>query len=185
MADMAAYAEARPLAHEPGAVFNYSSGTSNIVAAVVGRAVDDVRRFLHDRVLHPIGMSSADPRVDDAGTFVGSSYLYATARDWARFGTLYLRDGVWDRRRLLPEGWVDHGRTVRSVDPEDGDLYGAHWWVDPWGADVGSFRASGFEGQTVTVVPALDAVVVRLGKTPEEQHDALTDWRRRAVEALG
>ena len=186
--DMAAYAEAKPLKHEPGTFFNYSSGTSNIVAGIVRRAVGEgeaMRQFLFERLLHRIGMRSADPRLDGAGTFVGSSYLYATARDWARFGTLYLRDGIWDGERLLPGGWVDHGRVVRSVDPEDGDLYGAHWWIDAWDRPRGTFRASGFEGQTVTVCPALDAVVVRLGHTPDELSTAnLPPWRRRVLDAL-
>jgi CubicO group peptidase (beta-lactamase class C family) len=186
--DVAGFAASRPAKHPPGEVFNYSSGTSNVVAGVLARTVgagEASRRFLLDRVLHPIGMRSADPRVDAAGTFVGSSFLYATARDWARFGTLYLRDGTWDGRRILPEGWVDHGRTVRSVDPEDGDLYGAHWWVDPWGTDRGTFRASGYEGQTVTVCPALDAVVVRLGRTVDEDAKrSLPPWRRRVLDAL-
>jgi CubicO group peptidase (beta-lactamase class C family) len=186
--DVAGYAEARPLAHEPGTVFNYSSGTSNVVAAIVGRAVGagQVRPWLLERVLHPIGMRSADPRVDDAGTFIGSSFVYATAQDWARFGLLYLRDGVWDDRRLLPEGWVDHARTVRSVDPEDGDLYGAHWWIDHLDTDRGTFRASGYEGQMVAICPALDAIVVRLGHTPEPQPNPahLPPWRKRVLDAL-
>jgi len=186
-ADVAAYAEARPLVHPPGTHFNYSSGTSNIVAAIVGRAVgsgDAVRHFLLDRVLHPIGMMSADPRLDDAGTFVGSSFVYATAQDWARFGTLYLRDGVWDGTRILPEGWVDHGRLVRSVDPADGDLYGAHWWADHLDTERGTFRASGYEGQVVAICPALDAIVVRLGRSPEPLPANLREWRRRALDAL-
>jgi CubicO group peptidase (beta-lactamase class C family) len=187
--DVAAYAEARPLKHEPGTVFNYSSGTSNIVSAVVRRAVgagEATRDFLRTRVLEPIGMRSADPRVDAAGTFVGSSYLYASALDWARFGLLYLRDGVWDGRRVLSDGWVDHGRLVRSVDPDDGDLYGAHWWIDQHDLDRGTFRASGFEGQMIGICPALDALVVRLGKTPEELSTAnLPPWRRRVLDLLG
>lgn len=187
MADVAAYAEARPLAHPPGTVFNYSSGTSNIVAAMVGRVVgtgDATRQFLLDRLLHPIGMRSADPRIDDAGTFVGSSYVYATAQDWARFGTLYLRDGVWDGARLLPEGWVDHGRRVRSVDETDGSLYGAHWWVDQLDTPRGTFRASGYEGQMVGICPALDAIVVRLGRTPEPLVEHLPPWRKRLFDQL-
>jgi CubicO group peptidase (beta-lactamase class C family) len=186
-ADVAAYAEARPLAHPPGTVFNYSSGTSNIVAALLGRTVgtgDAARRFVLDRVLHPIGMRSADPRLDAAGTFVGSSYVYATVQDWARFGTLHLRDGVWDGRRILPEGWVDHGRTIRSEDPTDGSLYGAHWWVDQLDLEHGTWRASGYEGQAVAMCPALDAVVVRLGKTPDVLIPNLPPWRKRLFDAL-
>ena len=186
--DVAGYAAASPPAHPPGTVFNYSSGTSNIVAGVVGRAVapGDVRTFLLDRVLHPIGMRSADPRVDAAGTFIGSSFVYATAQDWARFGLLYLRDGVWGGERLLPEGWVDHGRLVRSVDETEGDLYGAHWWVDHLDTARGTFRASGYEGQFVAVCPALDAVVVRLGRTEEPQPVPahLPPWRKRVLDVL-
>lgn len=187
--DVASYAEARPLAHEPGTVFNYSSGTSNIVAAIVGRAVGDgdaVRSFLLDRIFQPIGARSVDPRVDEAGTFIGSSFVYATAQDWARFGLLHLRDGTWDGERLLPEGWVDHGRTVRSVDPDDGSLYGAHWWIDQLDTDRGTFRASGYEGQMVALCPALDAIVVRLGRTPEPQPTPahLPVWRKRVFDAL-
>jgi CubicO group peptidase (beta-lactamase class C family) len=185
--DVAAYAEARPPLHPPGTVFNYSSGTSNIVAAILGRAVgsgEQVRRFFLDRVLEPIGMRSADPRIDDAGTFVGSSYVYATAQDWARFGTLYLRDGLWDGTRILPEGWVDHARTVRSVDPTDGDLYGAHWWIDHLDTDRGTFRASGYEGQMVAICPPLDAIVVRLGRTLEPLVPNLPPWRKRVFDSL-
>jgi CubicO group peptidase (beta-lactamase class C family) len=135
-------------------------------------------------VLHPIGMRTADPRVDEAGTFIGSSYVYATAQDWARFGTLYLRDGEWDGTRLLPEGWVDHGRLVRSVDPTDGDLYGAHWWIDHLDTDRGTFRASGYEGQMVAICPPLDAIVVRLGRSPEPLTASLPPWRKRAFDTL-
>jgi CubicO group peptidase (beta-lactamase class C family) len=105
--------------------------------------------------------------------------VHATARDFARFGLLYLRDGVWDGRRVLPEGWVDHGRTARSVDPEDGSLYGAHWWVV--GDEHGSFRAAGYEGQSILVVPALDLVVVRLGRTAREHDADLVAWRSDIV----
>lgn len=184
--DVAAYAAARPLAHPPGTVFNYSSGTTNIVARILGDAVgggpDDFRRFMEERLFARIGITSAEPRFDEAGTFLGSSYLYMTARDWTRFGLLYLRDGVWEGRRVLPEGWVDHGRRARSVDPTDGRLHGAHWWVV--GDDLGSFRASGYEGQSILCVPMLDLLVVRLGKTPESLPDHLTDWRARVTAAF-
>jgi len=105
-ADMAHFAADRPLVAEPGARFNYSSGTSNIISGVVARTVgpgEDYARFLHGRLFGPIGMASADPEFDEAGTWVASSYVRATARDFARFGLLYLRDGMWEGRRLLPE----------------------------------------------------------------------------------
>jgi CubicO group peptidase (beta-lactamase class C family) len=184
--DVAGYAIARPLAHEPGTVFNYSSGTSNIVARILGDVVgsgDATRAFLRRAVFDPIGMRTAEPRLDDAGTFVGSSYVYATATDFARFGLLYLRDGVWDGTRVIPEGWVDHGRRARSRDLSDGRIYGAHWWVVD--DDLGTFWASGYEGQSVLVTPGLDTIVVRLGRSQlDAQTDALTDWRAEMVTAL-
>ena len=129
-ADMAHFAADRPLAAAPDTRFNYSSGTTNIISAVVARLLGPgapYEAFLHERLFGPLGMASARPEFDAAGTWVASSYVRATARDFARFGLLYLRDGVWDGTRLLPEGWVDYGRTIESVDPEDGP-YGAHWW---------------------------------------------------------
>jgi CubicO group peptidase (beta-lactamase class C family) len=184
-ADVAGFAADRVLAAPPGGRFNYSSGTSNIVSSLVADLVgrgEAYEAFLRDRLFTPIGMTSARPRLDATGTWIASSYLYATAQDWARFGTLYLRDGTWDGRRLLPEGWVDHGRRIRSVDEEDGDLYGAHWWVE--GDDLGTFTARGYEGQSIAICPTLDLVVVRLGRTPEERKEAVAQWRRDVVAAF-
>ena len=156
-----------------------------LVARIAGDAAGggaSAEAFLRDALFGPIGMASARPRFDSAGTFVGSSYVYATARDYARFGLLYLRDGMWGAGRLLPEGWVDHGRRHRSTDPERGEGYGAHWWVDDDGR--GTFRASGYEGQMIVVCPALDAIVVRLGRTVEAQKEALVEWRADVLAAL-
>jgi CubicO group peptidase (beta-lactamase class C family) len=180
--DMAAYASSRPLAVKPGTRFSYSSGTSNIISGIVARLVGKgsaYQAFLEERLFRAIGASSADPRFDEAGTWVASSYVHATARDYARFGLLYLRDGMWGSVRVIPAGWVDHGRRARSSDPEDGALYGAHWWAV--GDTHGSFRAAGYEGQSILVCPALDLVVVRLGKTPAAQAPSLVAWRAAVV----
>jgi CubicO group peptidase (beta-lactamase class C family) len=183
--DVAHFAASRPLAHPPGTHFNYSSGTSNIVAGIVARLVgrgDEFARFLREVLFEPCGMHSAEPRFDDAGTFVGSSYVYATARDFARFGLLALRNGVWDGRRVLPAGWIDHGRLARSRDPADGQAYGAHWWVVD--DELGSFRASGYEGQSILCCPGLDVVAVRMGRSSAEQYPSLTQWRADVVDAF-
>jgi CubicO group peptidase (beta-lactamase class C family) len=183
-ADVAAFAASRPAAAPPDTEFVYSSGTTNVVARIVGDVAggEDGVRGLLDRLFGPIGATSPEPRFDDAGTFVGSSYVHATARDYARYGLLHLRDGCWDGTRVLPEGWVDHARTLRSVDPEDGSGYGAHWWVEQ--DAFGTFRAQGYEGQSILVCPAKDALVVRLGRTTEDLKPALVDWRRRTIEAI-
>ena len=103
--DVAGYTIARPLRAEPGTVFNYSSGTTNIVTRIIGDLIggpDEMRTWMNEHLFAPIGIRSADPTFDAAGTFVGSSYLHMTARDWARYGLLNLRGGEWDGRQVLP-----------------------------------------------------------------------------------
>ena len=177
-ADVAGYAASRPPAAPPGSRFNYSSGTSNILARILGTAVggaDAVRRLLADDLFLRIGARSAEPEMDAAGTWVASSYVRATAQDFARFGYLYLRGGCWDGVPVLSPGWIDHGRTPRSVDPDDPTtLYGAHWWCS--GDAAGTFWASGYEGQRIVLSPARDAMVVRLGRTTAGDYPVLRRW---------
>lgn len=177
VADPAAYTAARPLAHPPGTVFNYSSGTTNLVARIVGDEIgrnDDARAWMHEHLFSRIGMHSADPRFAESGDFVGSSYLYATARDWARFGLLYLRGGTWEHEQVIARDWVDDARTTRARDDDSGAEYGSHWWTSPDGR--GRFFASGFEWQRVACVPTSDLVVVRLGKTAEDDYPTPVAW---------
>jgi CubicO group peptidase (beta-lactamase class C family) len=192
--DMAAYAAALPLVHEPGAVWNYSSGTTNIVSRIVGDAVtapgargeDAMRALLTDRLFGPLGMTTADPRFDPAGTFIGSSYVYATARDFAAFGQLYLDDGMCAGRRILPAGWVDHGRSLTAKDPDGEFDYGRHWWL--WRSENGeghhAFGCHGYEGQYTVVVPDRELVVVHLGKSPTDQRPPLIAQIRRIIDAF-
>jgi CubicO group peptidase (beta-lactamase class C family) len=191
----AAYAAALPLDHEPGTVWNYSSGTSNIVARIVGDIVTGtiggdpaereraVGEFLGRRLFAPTGMSSATPKFDAAGDFVGSSYVYATARDFARFGELYRHDGVTRMGagdRILPAGWLDHARTTIAVDPETSMGYGRHWWTWPW--FPGSVACHGYQGQFTLVVPARELVMVHLGLTPADVAPLLV---RRLIDLVG
>jgi len=177
--DMAAFAAGFPLAHAPDSFFNYSSGTTNIISRALARAVGasgaGFEAFMRERLFEPLGMASATARFDEVGTFVGSSFVFASARDFARFGLLYLRDGVWRGRRILPEGWVDYARTPTFQQPDcvDGP-YGAHWWLDL--AGPGSFSANGYEGQYVVVCPDRDLVIVRHGVTPEAGKLLVQAW---------
>ncbi|HEV2354702.1 MAG TPA: serine hydrolase, partial [Puia sp.] len=160
--DMGAYAETSGLAHEPGKVFYYSSGTANILSAIIRAKVGDLGyyRFPYEQLFYPIGMYSAILEPDAGGTFVGSSYCYATARDWARFGLLYLKNGWWDGRQVLPRGWVDFTRT--------GGNYGALWWLNRARRHphipVDCFSCEGDEGQFIWVIPSKDLVIVRLAR---------------------
>jgi CubicO group peptidase (beta-lactamase class C family) len=172
----AAYAAALPLDHAPGTHYSYSSGTTNIISRLVGDIVNRgpggdahsrraaMESFLHDRLFGPVGMTSALPKFDAAGDFVGSSYVYATARDFASFGELYRHDGVTaSGERILPHGWVDDARTPVSHDDENGCDYGLHWWI--WPEFPGSLACHGHEGQYIVVVPDRELVIVHLGKT--------------------
>lgn len=184
-ADTAAYAAAVPPAHPPGSHFYYSSGTTNIVSRCLARAIGaygkDFRDFMRARLFGPLGMTTPVPRWDEAGTFIGSSFCKASARDFARFGLLYLRDGVWEGERLLPEGWVDYARTptYQQAGEDHGGRYGAHWWLDFGGP--GSFSANGYDGQYTVCCPDLDLVLVRHGATPLELKDNGHAWIRDVI----
>jgi CubicO group peptidase (beta-lactamase class C family) len=183
--DVGAFARARRAAVAPDTRFNYSSGTTNVVSGIVADVVgrgDAYTAFLRERLFEPIGMRTAEPTLDASGLWVASSYVHATAEDFARFGYLYLRDGVWDGRRILPEGWVDTGRRLRSIDPDDGRGYGWQWWVTH--DEHGTFWANGYEGQSILVSPANDLVVVRCGNTDSAHGPELFDWRARVVDAF-
>ena len=171
--DVGGFAADLPLEHPPGTHWSYSSGTTNILCDVLQEAGATGVALAQERIFAPLGMTSAVLEADATGGLVCSSFLYATARDWARFGQLYLDDGVWEGERLLPEGWVEASFTpvAQAVDTP----YGYQWWLNE-GPD-GQLRmpevppdaawASGNEGQQVVVIPSEGLVVVRLGFSGE------------------
>ena len=165
--DMANYAASRPAAVPPDSVWYYSSGTTNIISGILRHTFSsdqDYHRYPYEKLFYRTGMLHTLMEADASGTFVGSSYSYATARDWARFGLLYLHDGIFCGDTLLPAGWVGY---TRQVAPRSGGEYGAQWWLnrDRNMPDVpeDAFLADGFQGQRVFVVPSRELVVVRLG----------------------
>jgi len=177
-ADFGAFAAAKPLAAKPGTRWQYSSGTANIVARLVrhtiGGSQDDYLGFVQRELLDRIGMTETVVELDPSGTIVGSSYTYGTARDWARFGQLFLQDGVWEGRRILPPGWVAYSTTPAPAAPQG--KYGAHFWLNAGTPDRPEDRrwpelprdayfAMGYQGQNVGMVPSRGLVVVRLGLT--------------------
>lgn len=184
-ADPAAYAATFPLAAPPDERWSYSSGTTNIISRIirdsVGGSLTDYLAFPRRALFDRIGMESAVMEPSASSNLVGSSFMYATARDWARFGLFYLQDGVWAGERILPEGWVDYSRTPTPGAPRR--EYGAQWWLnagakddpaDRWFPDVpgDAFFCQGFEGQYVMVIPSRKLVIVRLGASvPSEAWD--------------
>jgi CubicO group peptidase (beta-lactamase class C family) len=183
--DVYAYARSRPLLHSPGSTWSYSSGTTNIICGLIGDLLggqSSVGEFMRERIFLPLGMASAEPTFDAAGTFIGSSYVHATARDFARFGYLYLRGGEWAGHRILTEDWVNGAHRQHAIDPDTGHGYGQHWWT--WNADVRTCAALGYEGQRTIVVPDRDLVVVHLGKWETSTQPFLDRMLTRVIESV-
>jgi hypothetical protein len=185
-----AYAAAKPAEVPPGRRFAYSSGDTNLLmAAARSRSGLDARAwadFPRDRLFSPVGMRSAVFEQDAGGDFVGSTFLYASGVDWARFGLLLARDGLWEDRRILPEGWVEF---MSTASPRSGGRYGAHTWLRGTGPDDAGRRApvielSGYGGQYVTVHPETETVVVRLGWTLDRSAWNQTAFLREVFAAL-
>jgi CubicO group peptidase (beta-lactamase class C family) len=180
--DMAGFARAQPLAHPAGEYWSYSSGTANILARIVQDAAGRLgAAYPREKLFKPLGMTSATIETDEDGTLVGSSYMYATARDWAKYGQFLLQDGVWRGQEMLPRGYVAMMATPVAA---SGGQYG-HGLVWLWGSDAivpgknpdtafgipaDTFWMEGHDGQSVAVIPSREVVIVRLGLTPARDH---------------
>ena len=170
-ADRAHFAADRPLAAPPDEVWNYSSGTSMILSRIIADHVgyfEEGTQWAQDELFGPLGITSVVHDLDDTGVMSGGSAINMTALDFARFGLLYLRGGEWDGDQIVPEAWVDYARLPVADVPE----YGAHWWVTGAKDKVPDvFAANGFNGQSISVVPSLDLVVVVLANEPGARPD--------------
>ena len=169
--DMGAYAQAKPLKHDPGTFWYYSSGSTNIVMRYLrGKFPSDESflSYMRERLFAPLAIVNPHFEPDMSGTPVGSSYLYVTARDYARFGQLFLDDGCIGDERILPEGWVDYSVTPASASK---DGYGAFFWLNRNHTcpDVPEdmFSCQGHDGQEIYIIPSKELVVVILGYSPK------------------
>jgi CubicO group peptidase (beta-lactamase class C family) len=195
--DMAGFARSPPLAHPPGEAWLYSSGTAVILSRIAADAQargaakpkdfarsihvpewpQDLPSFINVRLFGPIGMTTATIEADEHGTLVGSSYMYATARDWARYGQFLLQDGIWQGQELLPTGYV--AMMATPVPASHGQYGMGQTWL--WGSDAvtpgvnpdaafgippDTFWMSGHDGQSICIIKSRQLVIVRLGLTP-------------------
>jgi CubicO group peptidase (beta-lactamase class C family) len=166
--NMAAFARAQPLLHPPGEFWSYSSGTANILARIVQDAAGELGAgYPKKSLFDPLGMTSATMETDESGTLVGSSYMYATARDWARYGQFLLQQGVWQGREMLPPGYV--AMMATPVAASRGQYGHGLVWLDREAGDeipADCFWMEGHDGQSIAIIPSRDLVLVRLGLTP-------------------
>lgn len=168
--DMFASVTSCPLAHEPGTYFNYSSGDANLLSGLIRMAIGDQEEYLgyaYTRLFHRIGMLNTTVETDASGLFVASSYSYGSTRDWARFGLLFLNNGIFEGDTVLTPEWVDYMK--KAAPASDGQYAGTFWLKEsnPENSlmDVPDdvFFADGFLGQRVYVIPSKNLVVVRMG----------------------
>jgi CubicO group peptidase (beta-lactamase class C family) len=182
--DMAAMAEQAPVKAPPGQIFTYSNGNtlllSRMIRDQVGGSAGSVAAFAHRELFDKLGMQHMLMEFDATGTPIGSTSFYASARDWARFGLLFLNDGVVGGERILPEGWMDYSARFTPGSEQIG--YGAGFWTNrgrgatirarvAGGMPADSFYASGVYGQTTLIAPAEHLVIVRLGVSYTKWND--------------
>lgn len=161
--DMAGFAARANLKAKPGETWEYTSGNTLIASAIlrdaVGGHAEDVWQFAARRLVNRLGMRNFLMEFDDAETPIGSTRIYASARDWARFGNLHLNDGVVNGKRILPKGWVTYS-TQQTLDSP----YGAGFWVKT-AIPADAYFASGNFGQRIVIIPSEQLVIVRFGIT--------------------
>ncbi|NOD95149.1 serine hydrolase [Ruegeria sp. HKCCD4884] len=185
--DMAGFAADRAPEAETGTDFNYSSGTTTVLSRVwQDQLPDGGLTYPQTALFEPLGMTSAVLETDANDTFIGSSYMYATARDWARFGQLLLQKGVWDNTRVLPEGFVDW--MVEPVAASDGRYAKGHLWLESPG-DFPPFEDAywlqGHDGQFIGVFPSHDMIVLRMGLTPSRLRYSSLPLAQALITAFG
>jgi len=175
--DAGRYAASLPMNAKPDEKWYYSSGTTNILSRILRQQLGDHATYLafpNKELFNKLGMHRTIMEPDASGTYVGSSYCYTTPRDMARFGQFLMQDGVWEGERILPEGWVAYSTTPTPKNPRG--EYGAQLWLnrgEPGNPEnrrwphlpLDAFGFSGFEGQSVAVIPSRNAVIVRMGRT--------------------
>jgi CubicO group peptidase (beta-lactamase class C family) len=196
-ASTGSYAASFPLEAEPDSRWYYSSGTTNILSRIVRDAIggdlESYVRFPRERLFDKLGMQTPVMELDPLGVFVGSSFMYATPRDWARMGLFLMQDGVWNGEAILPADWMTYMKTPTAGAPKG--EYGAQLWLNSGNAenpDVRDFPdaprdvfyLSGFEGQRVIAVPSHNAVIVRMGLTPDGSAMDYNELVKRVVVAL-
>lgn len=169
--DMAEFSFNFPLESPVGTSFKYSSGTANIISCLIRRNFnndDEYYAFPYEKLFYKIGITDAVFETDPSGTFVGSSYLYATARDYSRFALLYMQDGIFNGERILPEGWVKY---TREPVPSSNRQYGSLFWLRGEGevpsAPEDVFICQGHDGQRIFIMPSQELIVVILGYSPK------------------
>ncbi len=159
----------KPLVGKPNNTWNYSSGTTNLISKFIRNQFETHQEYLdfwYEELIDKMGMHSMVLETDIAGNYVGSSYSWATARDWAKFGLLYLHNGNWNGQQILDKSWIDY--SVTPTNKSNGE-YGAQFWLNAGGiypnVPKDLFSCNGYQGQHVFIIPSKELIIVRFGLT--------------------
>ncbi|KAF2336297.1 serine hydrolase domain-containing protein [Flavobacterium daemonense] len=187
-ADMGKVQMDKPAKYKPNTHWYYSSGTTNLLSRILRSQFKTQQEYLdfwYSAVIDKIGMNSMIVEQDMSGTFVGSSYGWATPRDWSKFGLLYLHKGNWNGEQIFDESWVKY--TATPTNTSEGK-YGAQFWLNAGGKfpDVprDMFYCSGYQGQMVVIIPSLDMVIVRMGVKEEEPGFDFNGFLKGIIESV-
>ncbi len=190
--DVVSYALEKPAEYRPNEVFNYNNGATNLVIALMRRQFDDREAWLNfpfESLFAPLGMESVVFETDAHDNYLGSSLIYASARDWARFGQLLLQDGEWEGEQILPEGWVEYMISPNST-TNSGWYSNGFIWLGEQGWNMGvdipadDYWLSGFDGQYVVVIPSKELVIVRMGLTQNENFRTRPDFMEPILQVI-
>lgn len=157
----------KPLTSKPNESWNYSSGTTNLLSGFIRNQFKTHQEYLdfwYAELIDKIGMHSMLIETDASGNYIGSSYGWATARDWAKFGLLYLHNGNWNGEQILNQSWVEYSKTPTNT---SNGQYGAQFWLNAGGVypnvPKDLFSCNGYQGQHVFIIPSKELVIVRFG----------------------
>lgn len=186
--DKGGFAQNQNLISAPGSEWVYSSGTTNILSRAMAEAFpaqETYLQFPYERLFGPIGAKSFVLETDASGHFIGSSYGYASARDWAKVGLLYLQEGNWNGEQIIDSAWVAYSQTPA---PASEGAYGGHFWLNRGGKfesyDDNAYWMAGFHSQQVAIHPDKDLVIVRLGVTYERGAFDFDGWTKKIYTLL-
>ena len=183
-------ARSRALIREPGTYWDYENYDTLLGVYAMKLALGGEKayaEFPRKALLDKIGMRNTLVSTDRFGDFVMSSQIYTNARDLARFGLLYLGNGIWNGERLLSEEWIDFVRTPAPATKSIGSIYGGQWWLVPEGRDdvpKDAYSTSGNRGQFSIIVPSHDMVIVRRGLDYGRQGFDRWGLTREVLEAI-
>lgn len=188
-ADQAAYAASLPLLHEPNTEFNYSTGSTVMLASAISSNItpldtltttNNVYEFYQSELFHKIDVTSASVQHDITGAFTGGAHMYLTPRDWARVGLLVLQEGSWDGQQVVSDNWVEY---MLSPSPTNNEYGGQLWLNSNNKLPNDHVYFSGNQGQYVGIIPSLDLIVVRMGVT-QGVSSGINDLMESIVDAL-